>query len=149
MKGKEIDEVEIKGFDAIRRDNSVITKSLQHEILDRIARGNTDELKELVHDTINSMREGKLPLEKICLKKNLNKDLSGYKGSADFVTAVEYSNKFLGTNIVGGDRINLLHIKKIPGLPPTSCKFFLKSLTLKKFLENNPGVIYQALNLRP
>ena len=132
LKGKDIDEIEIKGFDAIRRDNSVITKSLQHEILDRIARGNTDELKELVHDTIKSMREGKLPLEKICLKKNLNKDLSGYKGSADFVTAVEYSNKFLGTNIVGGDRINLLHIKKIPGLPPTKMIAFTETEQIPK-----------------
>ena len=132
LKGKDIDEIEIKGFDAIRRDNSVITKSLQHEILDRIARGNTDELKELVHDTIKSMREGKLPLEKICLKKNLNKDLSGYKGSADFVTAVEYSNKLLGTNIVGGDRINLLHIKKIPGLPPTKMIAFTETEQIPK-----------------
>ena len=137
LKGKDVDIIEIKGFDAIRRDNSVITKNLQRELLDKIARGHTDGIKELVADTIKDMRSGALALEDICLKKNLNKELSGYKGSADFVTAVEYSNKFLGTTIVGGDRINLLHVLKVPGFPPTKMIAFIEKEQIPKGTEIN------------
>jgi len=132
LKGKDVDVIEIKGFDAIRRDNSVVTKELQRELLDRIARGNTDNIKELVGTTVENMRLGKYKLENVCLKKNLNKDLTGYKGSANFVTAVEYSNKFLGTNITGGDRINLLHVKKVPGCPPTKMIAFIEKDEIPK-----------------
>ena len=50
----------------------------------------------------------------------MNKGLNEYKGKPDFVRAVEYSNKFNNANIQGGDMIKMLHVIKIPGMPPTN-----------------------------
>ena len=120
MKGKEIDEVEIKGFDAIRRDNSVITKSLQRDVLENVARGNVDVVESMITEVITKMRENKYPYRDIALAKTLNRGLNDYKGNPDFIRAVKYSNQFNNANIQGGDMIKLLHVKKIPGLPPTN-----------------------------
>ena len=120
MKGKEIDEVEIKGFDAIRRDNSVITKSLQRDVLENIARGNNEKVGVMIKEVIDKMRDNEYPIRDIALAKTLNKELNEYKGKPDFVRAVEYSNKFNNANIQGGDMIKLLHVVKIPGMPPTN-----------------------------
>jgi len=120
MKGKEIDEVEIKGFDAIRRDNSVITKSLQRDVLENIARGNNEKVGVMIKEVIDKMRDNEYPIRDIALAKTLNKELNEYKGKPDFVRAVEYANKFNNANIQGGDMIKLLHVIKIPGMPPTN-----------------------------
>jgi len=120
MKGKNIDEVEIKGFDAIRRDNSVITKALQRNVLEDIARGNVTKVGTSISTVINKMRNNEYPIRDIALAKTLNKNLDEYKGKPDFVRAVEYANKFNNANIQGGDMIKMLHVKKIPGFPPTN-----------------------------
>lgn len=124
-KGKERDELDIKGFDAIRRDNSLVTKKLQKNILNRIARGNTDSIKDIMKDTIQDIRTNSFPLDHIAMTKTINKNLDAYKNNADFIKAVEYSNKFLKTDIQSGDMIKLLPVKRVPGYPPTKLLAFI------------------------
>ena len=132
MKGKEIDEVEIKGFDAIRRDNSVITKTLQRNVLEDIARGNVTKVSTSISTVINKMRNNEYPIRDIALTKTLNKNLDEYKGNPDFVRAVKYANEFNNAKIQGGDMIKMLHVIKIPGLPPTNVFAFTDESEIPK-----------------
>ena len=124
-KGKERDELDIKGFDAIRRDNSLVTKNLQKDILNRIARGDTGSIKDIMKNTVAKIYGNDYPLDQIAMTKTINKNLNQYKNNADFIKAVEYSNQFLDTNIQSGDMIKLLPVKRVPGFPPTRLIAFI------------------------
>jgi DNA polymerase I len=134
-KGKERDELDIKGFDAIRRDNSLVTKNLQKDILNRIARGDTSSIKDIMKTTVGKIYDNKYPLDQIAMTKTINKGLNQYKNKTDFIKAVEYSNQFLDTNIQGGDMIKLLPVKRVPGFPPTKLIAFIDLQQVPKGTE--------------
>ena len=124
-KGKERDELDIKGFDAIRRDNSLVTKKLQKNVLNKIARGDSEYVKDIMTTTIQKIKDNGYPLDQIAMTKTINKNLTDYKNKTDFIKAVEYSNMFLETDIQGGDMIKLLPVKRVPGYPPTKLLAFI------------------------
>ena len=134
-KGKERDELDIKGFDAIRRDNSLVTKNLQKNVLNKIARGDSEYVKDTMTTTIQKIKDNGYPLDHIAMTKTINKNLSDYKNNADFIKAVEYSNQFLGTDIQGGDMIKLLPVKRVPGYPPTKLLAFIELEQVPKGTE--------------
>ena len=104
-------------------------------MLNKIARGDSEYVKDTMTTTIQKIKDNGYPLDHIAMTKTINKNLSDYKNNADFIKAVEYSNQFLGTDIQGGDMIKLLPVKRVPGYPPTKLLAFIELEQVPKGTE--------------
>jgi len=72
--------LEIRGFETVRRDWCDLAKDIQHEILRIILQDrDPDKATKLVRDTIKRIREGKAILEELTIYTQLVKTISAYE----------------------------------------------------------------------
>ena len=72
--------LEIRGFETVRRDWCDLAKDIQHEILRIILQDkDPDKATKLVKDTIKRLKTGKAPLEELTIYTQLVKPLSEYE----------------------------------------------------------------------
>jgi len=114
-KGRDCDFLEIKGYDAIRGDQSEYTKKTQEYLLELIVRRklDKDEVREKITKIIRNFREQ--PLVDIALKKGMDRPLDAYKVYPAHVRAAILANLNLGTDIKGGDQVQYLYVKEYNG----------------------------------
>ncbi len=95
-------ELEIRGFETVRRDWCELSKEIQHEVL-RIILQEKDLNKAvaLVKKTIREIRERRVPLEKLIIYTQLTKPLSEYKSIGPHVK-VAYKLKEKGRPVGEG-----------------------------------------------
>jgi len=114
--GKECDYVDIKGSEAIRRDESKFTRALLKEFYDIVLRGNIKRLPSWYKEKVNQFMNSSI--EDIVIPTNLSKPIYQYKKKDAVIRGALYANNYLGCNIVQG-RVYMLYVKGIPGYPPT------------------------------
>ncbi|MBI2652416.1 hypothetical protein HYX00_03025, partial [Candidatus Woesearchaeota archaeon] len=97
--------LKIKGFETVRRNWSLIAKDVQEKILDIVLReSDTKKALEHVKNVISDLRSKKIPLEKVIIHTQLQKDILDYANKGPHV-AVAQRLKNKGRNVGPGSII--------------------------------------------
>jgi DNA polymerase elongation subunit (family B) len=142
--GKDVDYIHVVGFDYVRGNASKITRKVQIKCLDEILRGNNSakSLTDYLNKIVGNIRDGKYSLSDIAIPITLGQPLNQYKVITDYVRAALWSNKNLGMEIVGGDRIKYLPVKKVEGnFPQTDVVAFFDEEKLPKIVPDYDKII--------
>ncbi|WP_273838416.1 DNA-directed DNA polymerase [Halococcus sp. PRR34] len=113
--GKDVDDVDITGFEYKRSDIAPITKRVQREVIERIVHGeDLDEVETYVHDVIEEFSaEGSVPLDEIGIPGGIGKRLDDYDTDTAQVRGAKYANLLLGTNFQRGSKPKRLYLDRI------------------------------------
>lgn len=107
------DEIEMRGIETIRRDWCSLASDLTLEVLNTVLKeGDLAKAIELVRGTINDLRQGKIPLEKLTIIKGITKSVDSYEG---MLPHIELARKLAKRNPQDppkiGDRLGFVIIK--------------------------------------
>ncbi|GAB7094920.1 DNA polymerase elongation subunit [Halolamina litorea] len=112
--GKDVDDIDITGFEYKRSDIAAVTKRVQKEVIDMIVRGEElDEVKEYLHEEITTFEEGDADLEEVGIPGGIGKRLDAYDTDTAQVRGAKYANLLLGTNFQRGSKPKRLYLKKV------------------------------------
>jgi DNA polymerase I len=72
--------IKIRGFELVRRDWSAIAKDTQLKVLEAILKdGSKEKAVKIIREVVSELQEGKVPLEKLAISTQLNKDPTKYE----------------------------------------------------------------------
>ncbi len=82
--------IKIRGFELVRRDWSAIAKETQLAVLEAILKeGSKEKAVKIVQDTIQKLQSGNVPVEKLAISTQLNKDPGSYEVKSPELTAAK------------------------------------------------------------
>ena len=112
--GKEVDDIDITGFEYKRSDIAPITKEVQKNVIERIVtEGDIEGVKEYVHDVIEEFQDGQVDLDEVGIPGGIGKRLDDYETDTAHVRGSKYANLLLGTNFTRGSKPKRLYLKKV------------------------------------
>jgi len=112
--GKDVDDIDITGFEYKRSDIAPITKEVQKEVIEMVVTGeDLSEVKNYVHDRIEEFQTGEVNLERIGIPGGIGKKLEEYDTDTAQVRGAKYANILLGTNFGRGSKPKRLYIKRV------------------------------------
>lgn len=72
--------IKIRGFELVRRDWSSVAKDTQRKVLEAILKdGSKEKAVGIIREVVGQLQEGKVPLEKLAISTQLNKDPGNYE----------------------------------------------------------------------
>jgi DNA polymerase I len=117
--GKEVDGIDIVGFEIRRSDYPQITKTVQQEVIARILRGEEyAEIKEYLGTIIKNYRGGRYSLEEIGIPGGIGKHLADYENDDAHIRGAKYANLHLGMEFAKGSKPKRVYIKQVKGKYP-------------------------------
>ncbi|MDY6774337.1 MAG: DNA polymerase domain-containing protein, partial [Candidatus Nanohaloarchaea archaeon] len=96
--------VKITGFEQVRRDWSQVAKEVQEEVIRKVLEGEVEEAVEAVEGTIEELKDGEVPLEKLKIYTQMKKKPENYESKAPHIEAAKKAIK-RGEEIEPGDTI--------------------------------------------
>ncbi|ELY60219.1 DNA polymerase B elongation subunit [Natronococcus amylolyticus DSM 10524] len=112
--GKDVDDIDIVGFEYQRSDIAPITKEVQHRVIEMIVRdGDIEGAKEYVQGVIEDVRTGEVSLEEIAIPGGIGKRLDNYDTDTAQVRGAKYANRVLGTNFQRGSKPKRLYLERV------------------------------------
>jgi len=112
--GKDVDDIDITGFEYQRSDIAPITKEVQHEVIERIVTGeDIEDVKSYLHGVIEDFRAGNVSLEEVGIPGGIGKRLDNYDTDTAQVRGAKYANLLLGTNFQRGSKPRRLYLEKV------------------------------------
>ena len=107
------DEIEMRGIETVRRDWCPLVSELMLKVLNIILmEGDLSKAIELVKVTIEDLRNGKIPLEKLTIIKGITKSVESYEGT---LPHIELARKLTIRNPHNppkvGDRLGFVIVK--------------------------------------
>ncbi|MBI4141175.1 hypothetical protein HY485_05040 [Candidatus Woesearchaeota archaeon] len=82
--------LKIKGFETVRRNWSFIAKDVQKQVLEIILKGkNPAKAAEYLRSIIAELRKNEIPLEKVVIHTQLQREISDYKSIGPHVVAAQ------------------------------------------------------------
>jgi len=112
--GKDVDDIDIVGFEYQRSDIAPITKEVQHEVIEMIVReGDVEGAKEYVNSVIEDVLAGDVSLEEIAIPGGIGKRLDNYDTDTAQVRGAKYANLLLGTNFQRGSKPKRLYLERV------------------------------------
>ncbi|MFC7226662.1 DNA-directed DNA polymerase [Salinirubellus salinus] len=112
--GKDVDDIDITGFEYKRSDIAPITKEVQKEVIEMVVTGtDLDEVKTYVHDVIEEFQRGNVDLERIGIPGGIGKRLDDYDTDTAQVRGAKYANELLGTNFGRGSKPKRLYLERV------------------------------------
>ncbi|WP_335999558.1 DNA-directed DNA polymerase [Halorientalis halophila] len=112
--GKDVDDIDITGFEYQRSDIAPITKVVQKEVIDLIVTGaDVEEIKEYVHDVIEDFEAGNVSLDEVAIPGGIGKKLDNYDTDTAQVRGAKYANLLLGTNFASGSKPKRLYLDRV------------------------------------
>jgi DNA polymerase I len=112
--GKDVDDIDITGFEYKRSDIAAITKEVQKEVIDMIVTGeDTETVKEYLHEVIEDFRAGNVSLSEVGIPGGIGKKLDNYDTDTAQVRGAKYANMLLGTNFQSGSKPKRLYLEKV------------------------------------
>lgn len=112
--GKDVDDIDITGFEYKRSDIAPITKEVQKRVLEMIVTGeDPEDIKEYVHEVIERVQAGDVSLDEIGIPGGIGKKLDNYDTDTAQVRGAKYANLLLGTNFASGSKPKRLYLKKV------------------------------------
>ena len=117
--GKDVDEVDMVGFEAKRSDSPLLTREVMKEVMNRILKGSgLPELKQYLGPIIRRYRSGDFPLDEIGIPGGIGKSLDDYDIADAQIRGAKYANEHLGMNFGKGSKPKRLYIKSVTGKYP-------------------------------
>lgn len=112
--GKEIDEIDVVGFEIRRSDSPQITRLVQKKIIEMILRGEGySAVRSYLEDVIKNYRSGNYPLDEIGIPGGIGKDLDQYDTDDAQIRGAKYANIHLGTTFSRGSKPKRVYIKYV------------------------------------
>jgi DNA polymerase I len=112
--GKDVNNVDIVGFEYQRSDIAPITKEVQHRVIEMIVReGDIEGAKEYVNGIIEDVLDGDISLEDIAIPGGIGKRLDNYDTDTAQVRGAKYANLLLGTNFQRGSKPKRLYLDRV------------------------------------
>ncbi len=112
--GKDVDDIDITGFEYQRSDIAPITKEVQKKVIDMIVMGeDISEVESYLHDVIEDFRAGNVSLDDVGIPGGIGKKLDNYDTDTAQVRGAKYANFVLGTNFQRGSKPKRLYLKKV------------------------------------
>ncbi|ELY43397.1 DNA polymerase domain-containing protein [Natronorubrum sulfidifaciens] len=112
--GKDVDTIDIVGFEYQRSDIAPITKEVQHKVIEMIVKdGDVEGAKEYVNGVIEDVRAGDISLEEIAIPGGIGKRLDNYDTDTAQVRGAKYANLLLGTNFQRGSKPKRLYLDRV------------------------------------
>lgn len=112
--GKDVDDIDITGFEYQRSDIAAITKEVQKQVLDMIVTGeDVESVTSYVHSVIQRVEAGEVSLEEIGIPGGIGKRLDNYDTDTAHVRGAKYANLLLGTNFDRGSKPKRVYLQKV------------------------------------
>ncbi|MCD2202340.1 DNA polymerase domain-containing protein [Halobacterium sp. KA-6] len=112
--GKDVDDIDITGFEYQRSDIAPITKRVQKRVIELIVKeGDVDAVEEYVHDVIEEYQDGDVDLDDIGIPGGIGKRLDNYDTDTAQVRGAKYANLLLGTNFQRGSKPKRVYLRKV------------------------------------
>ncbi|MFC6961797.1 DNA-directed DNA polymerase [Halocatena marina] len=115
--GKDVDDIEITGFEYKRSDIAPVTKEVQRRVIELIVTSEgeeyRDEVTEYVHDVIQQFQNGEISVEEIGIPGGIGKRLDNYDTDTAHVRGAKYANAVLGTNFMRGSKPKRLYLDRV------------------------------------
>ncbi|ELY78288.1 intein-containing DNA polymerase II [Natrinema pallidum] len=112
--GKDVNDIDIVGFEYQRSDIAPITKEVQHRVIEMIVReGDVEGAKEYVNGVIEDVFAGDISLEEIAIPGGIGKRLDNYDTDTAQVRGAKYANLLLGTNFQRGSKPKRLYLDRV------------------------------------
>lgn len=152
-KGHETDYIAVVGFDYIRGNTSPVARKVQLTTITAILRGNEETIPLAIRKITKGIRNGEYTFEKIATpitirgKGSMEKYKNVPKGTPFHVKAALWSNRNLGLEIIDGDRIKLLDVKRVVGKEPAKVIAFFDEENLKglDFIPNYEKIVEKTI----
>jgi len=140
--GKDVDDIDITGFEYQRSDIAPITKEVQLEVIQKIVTGeDIGSIKEYVTEVIEGFQTGEVDPEEIGIPGGIGKRLDNYDTDTAQVRGAKYANRVLGTNFQRGSKPKRLYIDRV------HADFFRRVESENPELTNDP--VYQEFKSDP
>ena len=112
--GKDVDDIDITGFEYQRSDIAPITKEVQKRVIDMIVMGeDISEVESYLHDVIEDFRAGNVSLSEVGIPGGIGKKLDNYDTDTAQVRGAKYATLVLGTNFQRGSKPKRLYLEKV------------------------------------
>lgn len=117
--GKDVDQVDIVGFELRRSDSPHITKEVQQHVMELVLQGaDLPELKSYLGVIIRKYRRGEYSPDDVGIPGGIGKALESYEIKDAHVRGAIYSNKYLGTEFKRGSKPKRIYIKNVTAKYP-------------------------------
>ena len=141
--GKEVDDIDITGFEYKRSDIAPITKRVQKDVIEMIVHGeDLGDVKTYVHDVIEDFREGNLSLDEIGIPGGIGKRLENYDTDTAHVRGAKYANQLLGTNFQRGSKPKRIYLMKVH-------PEFFREVEAERGLDPQTNELYREFKRNP
>ncbi|MFB6190221.1 MAG: DNA-directed DNA polymerase [Candidatus Nanohaloarchaea archaeon] len=97
--------LKITGFEQVRRDWSPIARETQEKVLRKVLNEEVEEAAEVVKETIERMKQGEVPVEKLRIYTQMKKKPENYESTAPHVEAAKKAIE-RGDDVSPGDTID-------------------------------------------
>jgi len=116
--GKDVDDIDITGFEYKRSDIAPITKQVQKEVIETIVTGDElaadrQQVREYLTTVIEEFLNGERSVEEIGIPGGIGKRLDAYETPTAQVRGAQYANLLLGTNFDRGSKPKRLYLKDV------------------------------------
>ncbi|WP_254862563.1 DNA-directed DNA polymerase [Halovivax gelatinilyticus] len=112
--GKDVDDIDITGFEYQRSDIAPITKEVQHRVIEMIVRdGDVEAVKTYVNEVIEKFLDGAVDLDEIAIPGGIGKRLTEYETDTAHVRGAKYANLLLGTNFQRGSKPKRVYLDRV------------------------------------
>ena len=116
--GKDVDDIDITGFEYKRSDIAPITKRVQKEVIETIVTGDDmeadrEEVREYLMTVIEEFLNGERSVEEIGIPGGIGKRLDAYETPTAQVRGAQYANLLLGTNFDRGSKPKRLYLQDV------------------------------------
>jgi len=116
--GKDVDDIDITGFEYKRSDIAPITKRVQKEVIESIVTGDDleadrQEVREYLTTVIEEFLNGERSVDEIGIPGGIGKRLDAYETPTAQVRGAQYANLMLGTNFDRGSKPKRLYLEDI------------------------------------
>jgi DNA polymerase I len=117
--GKDVDEVDVVGFELRRSDSPAITKEVQGRVMEMILKGaDYADVKAYLGDVIRRYRAGEYPLDEVGIPGGIGKNLDAYENDDAHIRGAKYANQYLGTSFGRGSKPKRVYIKNVTAKYP-------------------------------
>ncbi|MFC6951344.1 DNA-directed DNA polymerase [Halorubellus litoreus] len=112
--GKDVDDVDITGFEYKRSDIAAVTKEVQKDVIERIVYGeDLENIRSYVSEVIDEFLAGEYSYDEIAIPGGIGKKLDNYDTDTAQVRGAKYANLLFGTNFSSGSKPKRLYLEGV------------------------------------
>jgi DNA polymerase I len=112
--GKDVNDIDITGFEYKRSDIAGVTKTAQKDLIEQLVTGaDPDDIREEIHDLITRFENGEIPDADIGMPSGIGQPLDEYDTDTAHVRGAKYANLLLGTNFGQGSKPKRVYLQRV------------------------------------